>query len=88
MTDLDELTEDECLRSMALSQLLRPDTRLAPEGDIAPSTGQIEIRAFKYLNGERKGQFMAQPYLGGIYSAADFIGCMQVPAGLSALANA
>ena len=74
MTNLDELTEGEVLRSMALYQLLRPDKRVDSEGDIAPSTGQIEIRVFKYLNGERKGQFMAQPYLGEIYSAADFIG--------------
>ncbi|HSL02613.1 MAG TPA: hypothetical protein VK901_03625 [Nitrospiraceae bacterium] len=74
MKNLDELPEGEILRSMALYQLLRPGTRVDSEGDIAPSTGQIEIRVFKYLNGERKGEFMAQPYLGTTYSAADFIG--------------
>ncbi|HSL05552.1 MAG TPA: hypothetical protein VK901_18655 [Nitrospiraceae bacterium] len=74
MTNLDELAEGEVLRSMALYQLLRPGKRVDSEGDIAPSTGQIEIRVFKYLNGERKGEFMAQPYLGTTYSAADFIG--------------
>jgi hypothetical protein len=74
MTNLDELTEGEILRSIALYQLLRPGKRIDSEGDIAPSTGQIEIRVFKYLNGERIGQFMAQPYLGMTYSAADFIG--------------
>jgi hypothetical protein len=74
MKNLDELAEGEVLRSVALYQLLRPGTRVDSEGDIAPFTGQIEIRVFKYLNGERIGQFMAQPYLGLIYSAADFIG--------------
>ncbi len=74
MNNLDELPEGEILRSMALYQLLRPGTRVDSEGDIAPSTGQIEIRVFKYLNGERIGQFMAQPYLGMTYSAAEFIG--------------
>ncbi len=74
MTNLDELPEGEILRSMALYQLLRPGTRVDSEGDIAPSNKQIEIRVFKYLNGERIGQFMAQPYVGTIYSAADFIG--------------
>jgi len=75
MTNLDELlAEGEVLRSMALYQLLRPGTRVDSEGDIAPSTRQIEIRTFKYLNGERTGEFMAQPYLDTTYSAADFIG--------------
>jgi hypothetical protein len=75
MKNLDELlAEGEVLRSMALYQLLRPGTRVDSEGDIALSTGQIEIRVFKYLNGERKGEFMAQPYLDMTYSAADFIG--------------
>jgi len=75
MKNLDELlAEGEILRSMALYQLLRPGTRVDSEGDIAPSTGQIEIRVFKYLSGERRGQFMAQPYLDMTYSAADFIG--------------
>ena len=75
MRNLDELLADgEVLRSIALYQLLRPGIRVDSEGDIAPSTGQIEIRVFKYLNGERTGQFMAQPYLSMTYSAADFIG--------------
>lgn len=74
MTNLDELAEGEVLRSVALYQLLRPGIWVDSEGDIAPSTGQIEIRVFKYLNGARVGQFMAQPYLGTTYSAADFIG--------------
>lgn len=74
MNNLDELPEGEILRSMALYQLLRLGTRVDSEGDIARSTGQIEIRVFKYLNGERIGQFMAQPYLGMTYSAAEFIG--------------
>ena len=74
MTNLDELPEGEILRSMTLYQLLRPGTRVDSEGDIAPSNKQIEIRVFKYLNGERIGEFMAQPYVGTIYSAADFIG--------------
>ena len=68
------LGEGQILRSMTLYQLLRPGTRVDSGGDIAPHTGQIEIRVFKYLNGERRGQFMAQPYLGVAYSAADFIG--------------
>ena len=74
MTNLDELAEGEVLRSMTIYQLLRPGKRVDSEGDIAPFTGQIEIRVFKYLNGERIGQFMGQPYLGTAYSAADFIG--------------
>ena len=74
MTNLDELAEGEVLRSMTIYQLLRPGKRVDSEGDIAPSNKQIEIRVFKYLNGERRGQFMAQPYLGTTYSAADFIG--------------
>ena len=74
MTNLDELAEGEVLRSMTIYQLLRPGKRVDSEGDIAPSNKQIEIRVFKYLNGERTGQFMAQPYLGTTYSAADFIG--------------
>lgn len=72
MTNLDELPEGEILRSMALYQLLRPGTRVDSEGDIAPFTGQIEIRVFKYLNGERIGQFMAQPYLGMTYKRSRF----------------
>jgi hypothetical protein len=74
MKNLDELAEGEVPRSMAIYQLLCPGTRVDSEGDIAPFTEQIEIRVFKYLNGERTGQFMAQPYLGMTYSAADFIG--------------
>ena len=74
MQNLDELAEGEVLRSMAFYQLLRPGTRVDSEGEIAPVTGQIEIRVFEYLNGERIGQFMAQPYLGLTYSAEDFIG--------------
>ena len=74
MTNLDELAEGEVLRSMTLYQLLRPGKRIDSEGDIAPSNREIEIRVFKYLNGERKGEFMAQPYVDATYSAADFIG--------------
>lgn len=73
MKNLDELAEGEVLRSISFYQLLRPGTRVDSEGEIAPVTGQIEIRVFKYLNGERAGQFMAQPYLGLTYSAEDFL---------------
>jgi hypothetical protein len=64
MKNLDELAEGEVLRSMTIYQLLRPGKRVDSEGDIAPSNKQIEIRVFKYLNGERIGQFMAQPIWG------------------------
>ena len=74
MKNLDVLAEGEVLRSISFYQVLRPGTRVDSEGDIAPFTGQIEIRVFKYLNGEHIGQFMAQPYLGLTYSAEDFIG--------------
>jgi hypothetical protein len=74
MDNQDVLAEGEVLRSISFYQVLRPGTRVDSEGEIAPVTGQIEIRVFKYLNGERAGQFMAQPYLGLTYSAEDFIG--------------
>ncbi len=74
MKNLDELPEGEVLRSISFYQLLRPGTRVDVEGDRAPVTGQIEIRVFKYLNGEYIGRFMAQPYLDVTYSAEDFIG--------------
>jgi hypothetical protein len=74
MKNLDVLAEGEVLRSISFYQVLRPGTQVDSEGEIAPVTRQIEIRVFKYLNGELVGQFMAQPYLGLTYSAEDFIG--------------
>jgi hypothetical protein len=74
MNNLDELPEGEILRSMSLYLLTQPVHQIEAQGQPTPVIGQIEIRVFKYLNGERRGQFMAQPYLGTTYSAADFIG--------------
>ncbi len=74
MNTLTELPEGEILRSVSQYLLTRPVKDSYPEGENQPVVEQIEIRVHKYLNGERKGQFRAEPYLGFTYGAAAFIG--------------
>ena len=74
MKDLDELAQDEILRSITVYQLLRPCTRVNSEGEIERFTSYFDIMVFKYINGERKGQFLAKPYLAFHYGADAFAG--------------
>ena len=74
MHNLDELSDGVILRSMSAYVLTQPVTQIDSDGRSTVDTGEIEIRVFKYLNGERKGQFQARPYIGFMYGAEEFIG--------------
>jgi hypothetical protein len=72
MENLDELPQGEVLRSISVYQLLQPGTRVDLQGNISSLITHIEIRVFKYLNGERVGTFLAQPFMAFTYGADEF----------------
>ena len=74
MQNFDEfLSEGETLRSISQYVVSRPEEDTGPDGQTQVVTAQMEIRVLKILNGERKGQFQAIPYLGLVYGAEEFL---------------
>lgn len=68
------LGEGDILRAVSIYLLHRPIQDATAGGQSDPVHDQFEVRVLEYLNGERKGQFRAAPYLGFIYGAKEFIG--------------
>jgi hypothetical protein len=74
MNSLEELPKGEILSSFSDYQLNRPHTEGASEGQPHSAREEFKIRVFKYLTGDRKGQFEARPYVGFQYGEVPFSG--------------